>query len=451
MKPRLKPVRRYTLASPAHSPYGSRSASASSGSAQPAPERRGELRQTEVACEPVLVSAEPFDADDPDRPGPEPALTFEPCGDGGRRLLLQPLQIERAAEPDQARGATGAEPEPAELRGREAGQVGRGRRRMQTVVLGVAARMIVRSICRARLAWISCPATARRSACATVPVLIGLRPRTRRSVSPSSGSAGEAAQELGVVGIEAEGETNVVDAGVALGRDDDRPVGPLRRLHALEAVVDTHGRAVAAVGDDAGRVRGMAPRHAEGVRPQRAELGADGHPPSVGRVQGYSHPMLRRVASRVSMRSRRRKLDLLLELFQPGPETTVIDVGVTDAPFGGGSSDNFFEALYPWPDRITAVGHTELDRFTAAFPEVRAVRADGRDLPFSDGEFDLGFSNAVVEHIAGGRAGQRRFVHELCRVSAQRVRDDAEPLVPARGAHVAAVRALAAGRRRASA
>jgi hypothetical protein len=127
--------------------------------------------------------------------------------------------------------------------------------------------------------------------------------------------------------------------------------------------------------------------------------------------------MLRRVASRVSMRSRRRKLDLLLELCRPGPETTVVDVGVTDAPFGAGSSDNFFEALYPWPNRITAVGHTELDRFAAAFPRVRAVRADGRDLPFADGEFDLGFSNAVVEHVGGGRDGQRRFVHELCRVS----------------------------------
>ena len=160
--------------------------------------------------------------------------------------------------------------------------------------------------------------------------------------------------------------------------------------------------------------------------------------------------MLRRVASRVSMRSRERKLGLFLELFQPGPETTVVDVGVTDAPFGGGSTDNFFEALYPWPDRITAVGHTELDRFAAAFPEVRAVRADGRDLPFADGEFDLGFSNAVVEHVAGGRDGQRRFVHELCRVARQRVRDDAEPLVPARGAHAAAVRALAAGRRAAA-
>jgi SAM-dependent methyltransferase len=127
--------------------------------------------------------------------------------------------------------------------------------------------------------------------------------------------------------------------------------------------------------------------------------------------------MLRRVASRVSLRSRQRKLELFLELLAPGPETTVVDVGVTNAPFGAGSSDNFFEARYPWPGRITGVGHTELERFEAAFPAVRAVRADGRDLPFADGEFDLGFSNAVVEHVAGGRDGQRTFVHELCRVA----------------------------------
>jgi len=110
--------------------------------------------------------------------------------------------------------------------------------------------------------------------------------------------------------------------------------------------------------------------------------------------------MLRRVASRVSMRSRERKLQLFLDLLQPGPETTVVDVGVTDAPFGAGSTDNFFEARYPWPERITAVGHTELDRFAAAFPQVRVVRADGRELPFGSAEFDLGFSNAVVEHVA---------------------------------------------------
>jgi len=127
--------------------------------------------------------------------------------------------------------------------------------------------------------------------------------------------------------------------------------------------------------------------------------------------------MLRRAATRVSLRSRERKLRLFLDTFSPGPETTVVDVGVTDAPFGGGSADNFFEALYPWPERITAVGHTELDRFAAAFPLVTAVRSDGRALPFADGAFELGFSNAVVEHVAGGREGQRQFVHELCRVA----------------------------------
>jgi Methyltransferase domain len=127
--------------------------------------------------------------------------------------------------------------------------------------------------------------------------------------------------------------------------------------------------------------------------------------------------MVHRAAARVSLRSRERKLRLFLELFHPGPETTVVDVGITDAPFGNGSSDNFFEARYPWPGQITAVGNTGLDRFAAAFPAVTAVRADGRELPFADGAFDLGFSNAVIEHVAGGRAGQRQFLAELCRVA----------------------------------
>jgi SAM-dependent methyltransferase len=127
--------------------------------------------------------------------------------------------------------------------------------------------------------------------------------------------------------------------------------------------------------------------------------------------------MLSRVASRVSLRSRERKLRLFHELLQPGPETTVVDVGVTDSPFGAGSTNNFFEALYPWPERITAVGITELATFAKSFPQVTVVVADGRELPFADDEFDLGFSNAVVEHVAGGTDAQRQFVHELCRVA----------------------------------
>jgi hypothetical protein len=42
------------------------------------PELGGELHEAEVAREPALVAAEAFQADDADRPRPEPALSFEP-------------------------------------------------------------------------------------------------------------------------------------------------------------------------------------------------------------------------------------------------------------------------------------------------------------------------------------------------------------------------------------
>jgi hypothetical protein len=127
---------------------------------------------------------------------------------------------------------------------------------------------------------------------------------------------------------------------------------------------------------------------------------------------------IRGLAARVSARSRERKLRLFMEVMRPGPETSVIDVGVSDGGYGEGvyGTHNFFEALYPWPERITAVSTQYLGRFSAAFPQVRAVRADGRSLPFADCEFDLGFSNAVLEHV-GARADQHAFVHELCRVA----------------------------------
>ena len=103
----------------------------------------------------------------------------------------------------------------------------------------------------------------------------------------------------------------------------------------------------------------------------------------------------------------------------PGRDTTVVDVGVTDAPFGDGSSDNFFEALYPWPERITAVGHTELDRFAGRVPDASArCASDGRE-PAVRGR------RVRPRLLERGRRARRRaaatasgeFVAELCRVA----------------------------------
>jgi SAM-dependent methyltransferase len=130
--------------------------------------------------------------------------------------------------------------------------------------------------------------------------------------------------------------------------------------------------------------------------------------------------MLAELAGRVSLRSRRSKYRLFVDTFRPDESTTIVDVGVADSDFGVGggaaSTYNFLEAMYPWPRRITAVGLGELPNFQRAFPEVTCVRADGRDLPFSDDAFDIAFSNAVIEHVGDG-GDQRAFAVELCRVA----------------------------------
>jgi SAM-dependent methyltransferase len=120
----------------------------------------------------------------------------------------------------------------------------------------------------------------------------------------------------------------------------------------------------------------------------------------------------------VSLRSRRRKLDLFLDELRPTSETTVLDVGADEIGFGEGrgcSTLNFLEELYPWPERITALGLHDGRRFRMRYPSVTYVQGNALALPFGDGEFDVVFSNAVIEHV-GGRERQRRFVSEALRV-----------------------------------
>ncbi len=126
-----------------------------------------------------------------------------------------------------------------------------------------------------------------------------------------------------------------------------------------------------------------------------------------------------KLADRISLRSRRRKLDLFLETMRPGPETTVLDVGADELSFGEGggcATHNFFEELYPWPERITAVGLHDGRAFAQRHPAVSYLQADACALPFPDKAFDVYFSNAVIEHV-GGRERQRAFVAEALRVA----------------------------------
>lgn len=119
-------------------------------------------------------------------------------------------------------------------------------------------------------------------------------------------------------------------------------------------------------------------------------------------------------ASRISWHIRRKMFQTFMEYFRPGPETSILDVGVTsDDSF---QESNYFEQLYPYPHWITCVGTEDGSHLAARYPglEYRRVQP-GQPLPFATATFDIVFSNAVIEHV-GSRTAQAGFARELCRV-----------------------------------
>jgi hypothetical protein len=122
-----------------------------------------------------------------------------------------------------------------------------------------------------------------------------------------------------------------------------------------------------------------------------------------------------RIKNNLAFQVRRRIFERFMRECAPGPEARVADFGVS------GHRDHpvhyFFETLYPHRDRLTVIGRAAEDAgwFPEAFPGLRFLEADLREIPLPDGYFDYGICNAVVEH-AGSRAQQIALVSEVCRV-----------------------------------
>ena len=115
----------------------------------------------------------------------------------------------------------------------------------------------------------------------------------------------------------------------------------------------------------------------------------------------------------ISGYNRRRKWGLFEREIGFDPEQTILDVGFTEDEYS--STENFMEKHYPYPEKITALGIEHAVKFRQSYPKVKVVNYDGKKFPFEDNEFDLAWSNAVVEHV-GPEEDQIRFVSELNRV-----------------------------------
>ena len=79
----------------------------------PPPQGAQELDETQVAHQPVLEAPEPLEADDSRGPRPETALALDPADHRIGRQIVEPLELDAPAEPDEGCAPTLVESEPA--------------------------------------------------------------------------------------------------------------------------------------------------------------------------------------------------------------------------------------------------------------------------------------------------------------------------------------------------
>ncbi len=119
--------------------------------------------------------------------------------------------------------------------------------------------------------------------------------------------------------------------------------------------------------------------------------------------------------NRLSYISRKRKLESFYRLIKPSANEKILDVGAEINP----DVDRGLQLidLYPWKDKLTAlnISSEHIKLIKKHYPEIEAIVADARALPWPDKYFDVVYSNAVIEHV-GNFNNQKKMAAEIMRV-----------------------------------
>lgn len=128
----------------------------------------------------------------------------------------------------------------------------------------------------------------------------------------------------------------------------------------------------------------------------------------------YAHAGKIPLANRVSFLARKRVISLFFEVVKPDQNIKVLDIGTSEEI---SVEANMLEQLFPFRENLVCASITPGKNIVKAYPGVKHVQIEpNTPLPFSNNAFDIGYSNAVLEHV-GNRDKQRFFVEEICRVS----------------------------------
>jgi SAM-dependent methyltransferase len=110
---------------------------------------------------------------------------------------------------------------------------------------------------------------------------------------------------------------------------------------------------------------------------------------------------------------RRKIFDVFMDLMRPARDHKILDLGVANVPE---PLENFFEYYYPYKSQIVCAGVENAAFLEKRYPGLKFIGVTpGARLPFESNYFDVGFSNATIEHV-GSRKNQKEFLHEFLRV-----------------------------------